>query len=30
MQEEYGVIFKGFLRKPIEVEQLYAALSQEI
>jgi signal transduction histidine kinase len=30
MQEEYGTIFKGFLRKPIEVEQLYEALSAQV
>jgi signal transduction histidine kinase/Tfp pilus assembly protein PilF len=30
MEEEYGAIFKGFLRKPIEVEQLYEALSTKV
>jgi signal transduction histidine kinase/CheY-like chemotaxis protein len=30
MQAEYGEIFEGFLRKPIEVEQLYGVLSTAV
>jgi signal transduction histidine kinase len=30
MQVEYGTIFNGFLRKPIEVEQLYETLSAAV